>query len=163
MQVSTSVFNCESFLGLSCKMHGGSLQPPIPIPNFCCRVWCLGCCHLSWACLVVSLSWNGGRSRNCSVGSVCWHRHFVRGASLSASQFKCAENVVAWKEGLLTVPEGWWCCSCRYRRKPYRVFSSGLEAALMWSSLLLCVAIIAFGPIVGVVGAGLIFGKTCPF
>jgi len=38
------------------------------------------------------------------------------------------------------------------------VFPAAVEALLMWSSLLLCVAIIAFGPIVGVVGAGLIFG-----
>lgn len=47
----------------------------------------------------------------------------------------------------------WW-----YRNKPYKVFSAGVEAAFFWSSLFLCLAIIAFGPITGVVAAGLIFG-----
>jgi len=47
----------------------------------------------------------------------------------------------------------------RYRNKPYKVFSAGVEAAFFWSSLFLCLAIIAFGPITGVVAAGLIFGQ----
>lgn len=47
----------------------------------------------------------------------------------------------------------WW-----FRNKPYKVYSASVEAAFMWSSIFLCFAVICFGPVTGVVAAGLIFG-----
>ena len=49
---------------------------------------------------------------------------------------------------------------CRYKNKPYKIFSAGVEAAFFWSSIFLCFAVIAFGPITGVVAAGLIYGEN---
>jgi len=54
--------------------------------------------------------------------------------------------------------DDWRRQCCRYRNKPNKVLSAGMEAAFMWSSLFLCFAVICFGPIVGVVAAGLISG-----
>jgi hypothetical protein len=54
--------------------------------------------------------------------------------------------------------DDWITLNCRFRNKPYKVYSASVEAAFMWSSIFLCFAVICFGPVTGVVAAGLIFG-----
>ena len=52
---------------------------------------------------------------------------------------------------------------CRYKNKPYMIFSRGTERFMKWCSLLLGAFIVAFGPITGVVAAGLIYGNLLHF
>jgi len=51
------------------------------------------------------------------------------------------------------IGHAWW-----YKNKPYMIFSLRTENALKRCSILILVLIVAFGPITGVVAAGLIFG-----
>ena len=49
---------------------------------------------------------------------------------------------------------------CRYRNKPIAVFAPKVESIIKWSTISLTFPIICFGPIIGVIAAGCIFGAA---
>ena len=48
---------------------------------------------------------------------------------------------------------------CRFKNKTVQVFAPRMESFLKWFSISLVFPIICFGPILGVIAAGFIFGK----